>query len=170
VTVLIYPGEFGIVYRGTLSGWRGKAQELIAVKAKRICMSAFTRIARNVLTRLSVVCGGDHTGSCYHYIRLQSDIRCQGAARPITFWGAPDFHVDVHCMSLQTAVMSTTYLCTFLAIQGSISDSTTGYGVYQIKLLCHLIVMMECSQRRQMWWMTHKFMDSYNVLILFFAI
>ena len=25
-------GEFGIVYRGTLSGWRGKEQELTAVK------------------------------------------------------------------------------------------------------------------------------------------
>jgi len=28
----MYLGEFGIVYRGTLSGWRGKGQELIAVK------------------------------------------------------------------------------------------------------------------------------------------
>ena len=28
----MYPGEFGIVYRGVLSGWRGKEQELVAVK------------------------------------------------------------------------------------------------------------------------------------------
>ena len=27
-----YIGEFGIVYRATLSGWRGKEQELVAVK------------------------------------------------------------------------------------------------------------------------------------------
>lgn len=25
-------GEFGVVYRATLSGWRGKEQDLIAVK------------------------------------------------------------------------------------------------------------------------------------------
>ena len=32
IYTLMYPGEFGIVYRGVLSGWRGKEQELVAVK------------------------------------------------------------------------------------------------------------------------------------------
>ena len=27
-----HTGEFGIVYRGSLSGWKGKYQELIAIK------------------------------------------------------------------------------------------------------------------------------------------
>ena len=54
-TVLIFLGEFGLVYRGTLSGWRGKGQELIAVKTlKGILMSTHNKgnIYINIFGRL----------------------------------------------------------------------------------------------------------------------
>ena len=76
MTVLIYLGEFGIVYRGTLSGWRGKGQELIAVKtlkgtdelAEQREYACQPSQDLHLPRMLSVVCCGDRAGSYYHYI------------------------------------------------------------------------------------------------------
>ena len=59
-----------------------------------IGLASNTRLQPDVVI---VVCGGDHTGSCYHYIRLQSSIRCQ-ANSILGSTHCLDLHVDIQCM------------------------------------------------------------------------